>query len=48
MRVLGCGKIGSVAAEDLFREGSIELIVADKLEERAKAVAERVGRENIS
>lgn len=46
--ILGCGNIGSVAAEDLSKEASIELIVADKLEGRAKAVAERVGRDNTS
>ncbi|MBS7653143.1 MAG: saccharopine dehydrogenase NADP-binding domain-containing protein [Candidatus Bathyarchaeia archaeon] len=34
--ILGCGNIGSVATEDLSRKGSIELVVADKLEGRAR------------
>ncbi|MBS7638768.1 saccharopine dehydrogenase NADP-binding domain-containing protein, partial [Candidatus Bathyarchaeota archaeon] len=46
--ILGCGNIGSVAAGDLSKEASIELVVADRLEGRAKAVAERVGRDNTS
>lgn len=46
--ILGCGKIGSAAAEDLSMEPSIELTVADKSVERAKAVAERVREGNIS
>lgn len=46
--VIGCGKIGSVAAEELSRGSSIDLVVADRVGERAKAVAERAGRENIS
>lgn len=46
--ILGCGNIGSVAAEDLSREASVELVVADRLEGRAKAVAEWVGRDNTS
>ncbi len=50
MRVLllGCGKMGSVAAEDLAREPSIEVVLADKVEAKAKAAAERAGGDNIS
>jgi lysine 6-dehydrogenase len=47
--VLGCGNIGSVAAEDLAQSmSSIEVIVADKDKIRAKDVAERIDRRNIS
>jgi saccharopine dehydrogenase-like NADP-dependent oxidoreductase len=47
--IFGCGNIGSVAAEDLAKTMSpIELIVADKSEARAKDVAERIGKDNVS
>jgi len=47
--VAGCGNIGSVAAEDLARnKKSVEVIVADNDKNRAKAVAEKIGTENIS
>jgi lysine 6-dehydrogenase len=47
--VLGCGNIGSVAAEDLAKSmNSVEIVVADKDEERAKEVAERIGENNVS
>jgi len=47
--VFGCGNIGSVAAEDMAKTmSSIEVIVADKNEARAKDVAERIGRGNVS
>lgn len=47
--ILGCGNIGSVAAEDIAKNmSSVEVVVADKNEVRAKAVAERIGRSNVS
>ena len=47
--VAGCGNIGSVAAEDLARNvKSVEVIVADNDKTRAKAVAEKIGTENVS
>jgi len=47
--VLGCGNIGSVAAEDLAKStSSIEVVVGDKNETRAKDVAEKIGRSNVS
>jgi len=47
--VIGCGNIGSVAAEDLAENvSSIEVVVADKKEARAKEVAEKIDRSNVS
>jgi len=47
--VMGCGNIGSVAAEDLaVSMSSLEVVVADKDEAKAKSVAERIGRSNVS
>ena len=47
--ILGCGNIGSVAAEDLAKSlSSIQVVVADKNETRAKEVAERIGKGNVS
>jgi saccharopine dehydrogenase-like NADP-dependent oxidoreductase len=47
--VLGCGNIGSVAAKDLAETLSFaEIVVADMNESRAKEVASRIGRENVS
>jgi saccharopine dehydrogenase-like NADP-dependent oxidoreductase len=47
--ILGCGNIGSVAAEDLAKSlSSIQVVVADKNETRAKEVAERIGKDNVS
>jgi saccharopine dehydrogenase-like NADP-dependent oxidoreductase len=47
--ILGCGNIGSVAAEDLADSlSSIGVVVADKSETRAKEVAERIGKDNVS
>jgi saccharopine dehydrogenase-like NADP-dependent oxidoreductase len=46
---LGSGNIGSVAAEDLAKSiSSIQVVVADKNETRAKDVAERIGGSNVS
>jgi saccharopine dehydrogenase-like NADP-dependent oxidoreductase len=47
--ILGCGNIGSIAAEDLAKTmSSLEVVVADKDESRAKNVAKRIGRNNVS
>jgi len=47
--VLGCGNIGSVAAEDISKSmDSIEVTVADRDEKRAKLIAERIGESNVS
>jgi saccharopine dehydrogenase-like NADP-dependent oxidoreductase len=47
--VMGCGNIGSVAAEDLAKSmNSNAIVVADKNEERAKDVAKRIGTSNVS
>jgi len=47
--VLGCGNIGSVAAEDMAKSmSSIEVVVADKNRARAKEVAETIGESNVS
>lgn len=47
--VLGCGNIGSVAAEDLAKSlPSTEIVVADNEQRRAKKVAEKIDANNIS
>jgi len=47
--VVGCGNIGSVAAKDLAKSmKSLEIVVADNNEARAKAVAEDIGTDNVS
>jgi len=47
--VLGCGSIGSVAAEDLAQSmSSIQVVAADKNGAKAKDVAERIGTSNVS
>jgi len=47
--ILGCGNIGSVAAEDFAKSmTSVEVFVADKNVARAKEVAERIGTGNVS
>lgn len=47
--VLGCGNIGSVAAEDLAKSISQpNVVVADKDEARAKGTAKKIGCENVS
>ena len=47
--IFGCGNIGSVAAEDMAKSlRSIQVVVADKSETRAKEVAERIGKGNVS
>ena len=47
--ILGCGNIGSVAAEDLAESmPTTEVVVADKDEQRAETVAKKIGKTNIS
>jgi len=47
--VLGCGNIGSVAAEDLAKSmPNCKVVVADKDEKRAETVANGIGTSNIS
>lgn len=47
--VVGCGNIGSVAAEDLAKSmKSVQVVVADCEKARAKAVAEKIGMDNVS
>jgi lysine 6-dehydrogenase len=47
--ILGCGNIGSVAAEDIGKSiDSIEVVVADRDETRAKLVAEGISESNVS
>lgn len=47
--VVGCGNIGSVAAEHLAKSmSSVKVFVADKNGTIAKDVAQQIGRENVS
>jgi len=47
--VLGCGNIGSIAAKDLAESlTSAKIVVADKSIERAKEVAGKIGKNNVS
>jgi saccharopine dehydrogenase-like NADP-dependent oxidoreductase len=47
--IVGCGNIGSVAAEDLVKSmSSIQVVVADKSKTRAKEVTEKIGKSNVS
>jgi lysine 6-dehydrogenase len=47
--VVGCGNIGSVAAEDLAKSiSSAHVVIADKNGTIARSVAEKIGRENVS
>ncbi|MEM0095467.1 MAG: saccharopine dehydrogenase family protein [Candidatus Bathyarchaeia archaeon] len=51
MRVLvvGCGRMGSAAAEDLSRTLShAKVVVADKDQHTARNLAEKIGRQNVS
>lgn len=51
MRVLtvGCGNIGSVAAEDLARSrNNVEVVVSDYDKTRAEAVAKKIGIDSVS
>ncbi|MEM2988169.1 MAG: saccharopine dehydrogenase family protein [Candidatus Bathyarchaeia archaeon] len=46
--VIGCGRMGSTAAEDLAKKtDSIEIFVADKDAEKAKETARKIGRSNV-
>jgi saccharopine dehydrogenase-like NADP-dependent oxidoreductase len=47
--ILGCGNIGAVAAEDLAKSMvSAEIVLADKDELRAKKVARKICKNNVS
>lgn len=47
--IVGCGNIGAVAAEDLAKSmPSAEIVLADKDEGKAKIVAQKIRRENVS
>jgi saccharopine dehydrogenase-like NADP-dependent oxidoreductase len=47
--ILGLGNIGSIATKDLANSiSSIKIVVADKSETRAKEIAEKIGKENVS
>ena len=47
--VVGCGNIGSVAAEDLAKSmKSVKIVVADRDGARAKEVAEQIGENHVS
>ena len=47
--ILGLGNIGSIATKDLANSiNSIQIVVADKNETRAKEIAERIGKSNVS
>jgi lysine 6-dehydrogenase len=47
--ILGLGNIGSIATKDLANSiNSIQIAVADKSETRAKEIAEKIGKENVS
>jgi saccharopine dehydrogenase-like NADP-dependent oxidoreductase len=45
--VIGCGRMGSAAAEDLAK-GDIEVCVADKDATKAKETAEKIGKGNVT
>jgi saccharopine dehydrogenase-like NADP-dependent oxidoreductase len=44
--VIGCGRMGSAAAEDLAK-GNIEVCVADKNAAKAKETAKKIGKGNV-
>jgi saccharopine dehydrogenase-like NADP-dependent oxidoreductase len=47
--ILGCGNIGSVAAEDLAQHtNSVEIVVADIDQHKARAVAKRINKKNVN
>jgi saccharopine dehydrogenase-like NADP-dependent oxidoreductase len=47
--IVGCGNIGSTAAKDLAESmSSVQVVVADNDEKRAKALSERINRINVS
>jgi len=47
--IMGCGNIGSVAAEDFSTSMSrVQVVVADKDEAKARAVAQKINRSNVS
>lgn len=47
--IVGCGKVGSAAAEDLAKNNvSLEVVIADRDAARAEAVANKIKRKNLS
>ncbi len=43
--IVGCGKVGSAAAEDLAKSNvSLEVVIADRDAARAEAVANKIKR----
>lgn len=49
MLILGCGNIGSVAAQDMTENmGSIEIVVADRNAATARELTEKIGTSNVS
>jgi lysine 6-dehydrogenase len=46
--VVGCGNIGSVAAEDFAKSVSADVVVADNDRARAEAVADKIGMKKVS
>jgi saccharopine dehydrogenase-like NADP-dependent oxidoreductase len=46
---IGCGNIGSIAAEDLAKsQNTLEIVIADKDETKAKNIAKKIGIQNVS
>jgi saccharopine dehydrogenase-like NADP-dependent oxidoreductase len=46
--VLGCGNIGSVAAQDIAQNSRLQIVVGDKDAAKAKETAEKIGKSNVS
>jgi len=47
--IVGCGKVGSAAAQDLAKnESSLEVTIADKDSTKAEAVANKIKRKNLT
>ena len=47
--IIGCGRMGSVAAEDLsLRMDAVDIVVADKNPEAVKETVRKIGRSNVS
>ncbi len=46
--IIGCGRMGSTAAEDLsLRMDAADIVVADKNPEVAKETVRKIGRSNV-
>jgi len=46
--VVGCGNIGSVAAEDFAKSASADVVVADNDRAKTEAVADKIGMKKVS